>query len=112
MLEKIIALITAFIIATISTLGYGGVLLMMAIESACIPLPSEVIMPFAGYLVSTGRFSLQAVAIAGAVGCLLGSYVAYFVGATGGRKTFENYGRYVLISPHELEIADRFFARW
>jgi membrane protein DedA with SNARE-associated domain len=84
----------------------------MAIESACIPLPSEVIMPFAGYLVSTGRFSLQAVAIAGAVGCLVGSYVAYFAGVHGGRPFLERYGRYVLIPPHELEIADRFFARW
>jgi len=112
MLEKIIAPITAFIIATISTLGYGGVLLMMAIESACIPLPSEVIMPFSGYLVSTGRFSLQGVAIYGAVGCLLGSYLAYYVGATGGRQFLLRYGRYVLIAPHEIELADRFFERW
>jgi membrane protein DedA with SNARE-associated domain len=112
MVEKILAILSAFIIATISATGYCGVVLMMAIESACIPLPSEVIMPFAGYLVSTGRFSLQAVAIAGAVGCLVGSYVAYFAGVHGGRPFLERYGRYVLIPPHELEIADRFFARW
>ena len=85
---------------------------MMAIESACIPLPSEVIMPFSGYLVSTGRFSLQLVAIAGAIGCLLGSYVAYYIGASGGRWFLLRYGRWVLIAPHEIEIADRFFARW
>jgi len=103
---------SALIIAAISTLGYGGILLMMAIESACIPLPSEVTMPFSGYLVATGRFSLSMVAIAGAVGCLLGSYVAYFVGANGGRRFLERYGRWVLIAPHELEIADRFFERW
>ncbi len=109
MVEKILTLLSAFIIATISATGYGGVLLMMAIESACIPLPSEVIMPFSGYLVSTGHFSLQGVAIAGAVGCLLGSYVAYFVGVHGGRPFLERYGRYVLIPPHELEIADHFF---
>jgi membrane protein DedA with SNARE-associated domain len=112
MVEKLLTGLSAMVIAVISTMGYGGVVLLMAIESACIPLPSEVIMPFSGYLVSTGRFSLQAVAIAGAVGCLLGSYVAYFVGATGGRQAFEKYGRYVLISPHELEVADHFFARW
>lgn len=112
MLEKIIAGLSGFIIATISTLGYGGVLLLMAIESACIPLPSEVIMPFSGYLVATGRFSLQMVAIAGAVGCLLGSYVAYYVGGHGGRRFIERYGRYILIAPHELEVADRFFKRW
>jgi membrane protein DedA with SNARE-associated domain len=112
MLEKIIAGLSSLIVATISTLGYPGVVLMMAIESACIPLPSEVIMPFSGYLVATGRFGLNMVAIAGAVGCLLGSYVAYYVGTNGGRRFIERYGRYVLIAPHELEIADRFFLRW
>ncbi len=112
MLEKLLTGLSAAVISVISGLGYGGVVLLMGLESACIPLPSEVIMPFAGYLVSTGRFSLQAVAIAGAIGCLLGSYVAYFVGATGGRQAFERYGRFVLISQHELEVADHFFARW
>ena len=112
MIDKILTGLSAFIIGTIATLGYGGVVLMMAIESACIPLPSEVIMPFSGYLVSTGRFGLQPVAIAGAFGCLLGSYIAYYVGASGGRWFLERYGRWVLIAPHELEIADRFFERW
>jgi membrane protein DedA with SNARE-associated domain len=112
MVDKLLTGLSALIISIIAGLGYGGVVLLMAIESACIPLPSEVIMPFAGYLVSTGRFGLQTVAVAGAVGCLLGSYVAYFIGATGGRRAFENYGRYVLVSPHELEVADRFFQRW
>ncbi len=112
MVEKILSAISIFIIATISTLGYGGVVLMMAIESACIPLPSEVIMPFSGYLVASGRFNLQLVAISGALGCLLGSYLAYYVGAHGGRRFIEHYGRYLLIAPHELETADRFFARW
>ena len=112
MVDKILGALSAFIVATIATLGYSGVVLMMAIESACIPLPSEVIMPFAGYLVSTGRFNLQLVAIAGAVGCLLGSYVAYYIGASGGRWFLLRYGRWVLIAPHEIEIADRFFERW
>jgi membrane protein DedA with SNARE-associated domain len=84
----------------------------MAIESACIPLPSEVIMPFSGFLVASGRFNLQMVAIMGALGCLLGSYLAYYVGANGGRRFIERYGRYLLIAPHELELADRFFERW
>ena len=112
MIDRILSGISAFIVATISTLGYGGIVLMMAIESACIPLPSEVIMPFSGYLVATGQLRLNLVAIAGAIGCLLGSYVAYFVGASGGRWFLERYGRWVLIAPHELEIADRFFDRW
>src|ERR1700746_3391878 len=112
MIDKLLTGLSAWIVGVIAALGYGGVALLMAIESACIPLPSEVTMPFAGYLVATGRFNLQVVAIAGAVGCLLGSYVAYYVGASGGRWFLERYGRYVLIAPHELETADRFFERW
>jgi len=112
MLDKVVSGLSAFIIAVISTLGYGGVVLMMAIESACIPVPSEVIMPFSGFLVASGRFNLNMVAVMGALGCLLGSYLAYYVGANGGRRFIERYGRYLLIAPHELEIADRFFARW
>src|SRR5260370_36937559 len=111
MLDKLISALSGFVIATISALGYSGVVLMMAIESACIPLPSEIIMPFSGYLVATGRFGLQMVAIAGAVGCLLGSYIAYFVGSWGGRPFIERYGRYVLIARHERETAAPFFAR-
>jgi len=112
MADKILTSLSGLIVATIASLGYGGVILMMAIESACIPLPSEVIMPFSGYLVSTGRFSLHMVAIAGAVGCLLGSYGAYYVGASGGRWFLLRYGKWVLIAPHEVETADRFFERW
>jgi membrane protein DedA with SNARE-associated domain len=112
MIDRLLSGLSALIIACISALGYGGVVLMMAIESACIPLPSEVIMPFSGSLVASGRFDLNLVAIAGAVGCLLGSYVAYFVGAYGGRRFLERYGRWVLIAPHELAAADRFFDRW
>jgi len=112
MIDRLLSGLSALIIASISALGYGGIVLMMAIESACIPLPSEVIMPFSGSLVASGRFNLNLVAIAGAVGCLLGSYVAYFVGAYGGRRFLERYGRWVLIAPHELAAADRFFDCW
>jgi membrane protein DedA with SNARE-associated domain len=112
MLDKFVPALSAWIVAIIAALGYGGVVLLMAIESACIPLPSEITMPFAGYLVATGRFNLNLVALAGALGCLFGSYAAYYLGASGGRWVVERYGRYLLIAPHELEIADRFFARW
>jgi len=112
MIDRVVTAVSAFIVATISTMGYGGIVLLMAIESTCVPLPSEIMMPFSGYLVSTGRFSLNLVAIAGAVGCLLGSYVAYFAGANGGRRLLLKYGRYILIAPHEIELADRFFDRW
>jgi membrane protein DedA with SNARE-associated domain len=112
MIDRLMTAVSVFIVATISTMGYGGIVLLMAIESACVPLPSEIMMPFSGYLVSTGRFDLNLVAIAGAIGCLLGSYVAYFVGLSGGRRLLLKYGRYILIAPHEVELADRFFDRW
>src|ERR1043165_1505452 len=112
MIAKIIGILSSFIVATISTLGYSGVVLLMAIESACIPLPSEIIMPFSGYLVYTGRFNLWAVGVAGAFGCVVGSLVAYWVGARGGRALIEKYGGYVLISRHDLDLADRCFKRY
>lgn len=93
-------------------LGYFGVAIMMAIESMCIPLPSEIIMPFAGYLVFTGRFTLWGVALAGAIGCVIGSVIAYLVGAYGGRKFIEKYGKYFLITKHDLNLADNFFEKY
>jgi len=111
MIDKIITLLAGFIIGTISRLGYGGIVLLMAIESACIPLPSEIIMPFSGYLVSTGEMNLWLVGLAGAVGCVLGSIVAYYAGAWGGRPFIEKYGKYILISHHDLDLADRWFQR-
>ncbi len=112
MIARIIEILSGLIVATISALGYSGIVLLMAIESACIPLPSEIIMPFSGYLVSTGQMNLWAVAFAGAVGCVLGSMVAYWVGMYGGRPLIEKYGRYVLVSRHDLDLADRWFARY
>ncbi len=111
MVARIIEIFSNLIVGTISALGYPGVVLMMGIESACIPLPSEIIMPFSGYLVYTGRFNLWAVSAAGAAGCVLGSLVAYYAGMWGGRPFIEKYGRYVLISLHDLNVADRWFAR-
>jgi membrane protein DedA with SNARE-associated domain len=99
-------------VATISRLGYAGIVLLMAIESACIPLPSEIIMPFSGYLVYTGRFNLWLVGVAGAFGCVVGSLAAYWAGMHGGRPLIEKYGRYVLISRHDLDLADRWFDRF
>ncbi len=112
MIARIIEILSGYIVAIIATLGYSGIILLMAIESACIPLPSEVIMPFSGYLVYTGRFNLWAVSVAGAVGCVVGSLVAYWVGMYGGRPLIEKYGRYVLISRHDLDLADRWFSRY
>ncbi len=112
MVTSILEFLGRFIVAVISNSGYAGIVLLMGIESACIPLPSEVIMPFSGYLVSIGRFNLLGVALAGAFGCNVGSWVAYYVGSLGGRPLVEKYGRYVLVTRHDLEMADRFFARF
>ncbi|MBB3346497.1 MULTISPECIES: DedA family protein [unclassified Sphingomonas] len=112
MVEKILAALAGFAIAVISRGGYLGIALLMAIESACIPLPSEIIMPFAGYLVSTGELNLFLAATAGAIGCNIGSVIAYEIGRRGGRPMAEKFGRYVLIGPGELDLADRFFNRW
>ena len=112
MLDHLISTLVSWIVEVISAGGYFGVVVLMAIESACIPLPSEVIMPFAGYLVSLGQFSLVGAATAGAIGCNIGSTLAYMVAAKGGRKAFERWGSYVLIGPAELDRADRFFARY
>lgn len=84
----------------------------MAIESACIPLPSEIIMPFAGYLVYTGRFNLFWVATAGAIGCNIGSGIAYWIGAYGGRPLVERFGSYVLLSRRDLDRTTKFFERF
>ncbi|HEY3860119.1 MAG TPA: DedA family protein [Gammaproteobacteria bacterium] len=111
MIGKLLAALGSFIIGVLSSLGYLGVVLLMSIESACIPLPSELIMPFAGYLVFKGTLTLWGVTLAGAAGCVLGSLVAYYVGLWGGRPLVLKYGRYLLISHHDVDLADRWFAR-
>ncbi len=109
MVAKLFSLLAAAIIDLITRGGYLGIVLLMAIESACIPLPSEVIMPFSGYLVFQGTLVLWLVVLAGAIGCVLGSLVAYAVGAWGGRRLVERYGKYVLVSRRDLDLADRWF---
>lgn len=108
MVETLGRLITAFI----SHAGYGGIVVLMAIESACVPIPSEVIMPFSGYLVFLGRFRLVWVALAGTLGCNAGSAAAYAVGFYGGRPLAERYGYYLWISKSDLALADRWFDRF
>ena len=112
MVEKILNTLAVFIISVISSTGYAGIALLMAIESACIPLPSEVIMPFSGYLVSTGRFNLFLVATAGAIGCNIGSAVAYWVGFHGGRPVIERFGKYVLLNTRDLDRATHYFQKY
>ncbi|GLR77375.1 MULTISPECIES: DedA family protein [Azospirillum] len=111
MVGHLLEALGSIIVSVIATLGYPGVAMLMALESACIPLPSEVIMPFAGYLVSTGHFNLMLVASVGAIGCNLGSEIAYAVGRRGGRPLIRRWGRYVLLDEHDLDLAERFFSR-
>jgi len=111
MLEQIVAVLATWIMGVISSLGYSGIALLMAIESACIPLPSEIIMPFAGFLVFKGEMTLWGVAFAGAIGCVVGSIPAYYLGMYGGRPLVEKYGKWVLISAKDLNWADKAFAK-
>ena len=111
MISSIAERLVAFTTLVISAMGYGGIALLMAVESACIPLPSEIIMPFAGYLVFLEKMTLQGAAVAGALGCVAGSIPAYYLGMYGGRPLIERWGRYLLLSRRELDLADRLFQR-
>jgi hypothetical protein len=97
MIEKLLSVLFIFVKSVVASTGYGGIAILMAIESACIPLPSELIMPFAGYLVYAGTMKLLWVATAGAIGCNLGSLVAYEIGSYGGRPLVEKYGRWIFM---------------
>ena len=124
MLQKLLAPVVAWMVALMAAMGPLGVMVLMAIESACIPLPSEVIMPFAGYLAFKGQltfFGLGAghpgvqiwiAGFFGALGCNLGSIPAYEVGAWGGRRAVEKYGRYIWLHTGHLDQAHRFFERF
>jgi membrane protein DedA with SNARE-associated domain len=114
-------IVIPFLNSLYGAVGYAGVMVAMAIESAMVPLPSELILPYAGFLVSDpaqlepltkGHWAFWIVVLVGTVGNTLGSLVAYAIGAWGGRPFLERYGRYLLIRPHEIEIADNFFRKY
>ena len=120
MLAFIDQIVIPFLNNLYGAVGYVGVMLAMAIESAMIPLPSELILPYAGFLVSdpsqieplTGSpWNFWIVVVFATIGNTLGSLVAYAIGAYGGRPFLERYGKYLLIRQHEIELADRFFQR-
>ena len=121
MLEFIDKIVIPFLTSLYGAVGYLGVFLAMTIESAMIPLPSELILPFAGFLVSDpaaieprthGRWDFWITVVAATLGNTAGSLIAYAIGAWGGRPFLERYGKYLLIRPHEIELAERFFDRW
>jgi len=109
---NILEYLSGFVVNIISAFGYLGVFFCMVVESACIPLPSEIIMPFSGYLVFLGKLDLFWVVLSGAFGNLVGSIIAYGVGIYGGRAFVEKYGKYFLVSHHDLETADRWFSKY
>jgi membrane protein DedA with SNARE-associated domain len=125
MVKAIFTVLGGFCVYLMATMSYAGIAVLMGIESACIPLPSELIMPYAGalsdprvsaalsaqYGVTLSPFNLLLAAIAGAIGCNIGSEIAYWVGAKGGRPAILKYGRYLLVSKKEIELADRWFER-
>jgi membrane protein DedA with SNARE-associated domain len=108
MSQKIFAALVGIIAAT----GYAGVLVLMAIQSACIPIPSEVIMPVAGYALAHGQLQLIVLATIGSIGANLGSIPAYWVGAKGGRPLIERYGKYIMLSGRDLDLAEKFFQKY
>ena len=120
MLAHLTDTLTTFITNMYVTLGLAGIVVAMALESCCIPLPSEIVMPLAGVMFVEGKLlagvnfwlGLVLLALAGAIGCLIGSIAAYGIGYAGGRPLMLKYGRYVLISQHDADMADRFFQRW
>lgn len=121
MVEAILTALSLFVQNMFMFFGpFGiGVIFAMAIESACIPLPSEIIMPFAGFLVVTGfyhfggpQMSIFVLGMLGAFGCLVGSVLAYAVGIYGGRPFLNKYGKYILISHHDMDLADSFFNKY
>ena len=120
MLTHLTDILTTLITNLYVSTGLLGIVLAMAIESCCIPLPSELVMPLAGIMIVNGKLlhgtnslvALLLVALAGAAGCLLGSIIAYIIGYTGGRPLLLKYGRYLLISQHDADKADQFFQRW
>ena len=108
MSEKIIALLVSLVAAG----GYGAVVLLMAIQSACVPIPSEVIMPLAGYALAHTQMQLVLLATVASLASNLGSIPAYWVGAKGGRPMVERYGSWLLLSRRDLDRVDHFFARY
>jgi membrane protein DedA with SNARE-associated domain len=104
---------TGVIVSIITILGYPGIIFLMALESACMPVPSEIVMPFAGFVaVRDGTFDLFGLTIAGTIGNLIGSLTAYWVGLKAGRPFVLRYGRYVLLRKKHLDIAEAWFARY
>ncbi|MCX6809172.1 MAG: DedA family protein [Candidatus Berkelbacteria bacterium] len=111
-MTAILSFFSHFIINTISSMGYFGVAVLMAIGAFNIPLPSEVILPFSGFLVWSGQFNLFLVALFACLGWLFGAFFSYYLGIYGGRPLINRFGKYVLLSHHDLDNTEKFFAKY
>lgn len=96
----------------ISSWGYPGIFFLMGLESACMPVPSEIVMPFAGYLASQGEMNLWMIVLVGSLGCTFGSILAYIAGFYAGRPLILRYGKYFLITEKHLVQAEDWFKKW
>ena len=112
MISIIIVWFSAIVTHTIESIGYWGIGVLMAIESANIPVPSEIIMPFSGFLVTRGIFLFWLVVFVGALGNLVGSLFSYYLGVFGGRKFLEKYGKFLFIHKHDIQKANKWFEHW
>lgn len=112
MVTAILDILAHWVISTIDFMGYFGVFILMLVESCGILMPSEVIMPFSGFLVADGSMNFWLVVFLGALGNLAGSLLAYWIGWKGGRPLIEKYGKYILLSKHDLDLADRWFTKY
>ncbi|MFA4871691.1 MAG: DedA family protein [Patescibacteria group bacterium] len=112
MIFTLINFLANIVVKVIEATGYAGLFLLMLVESAGIPMPSEVIMPFSGFLVVAGKMGFWPVVFVGTMGNLAGSLLAYWLGHKGGRPLLDKYGKYILISKHDLDLADRWFKNY
>jgi membrane protein DedA with SNARE-associated domain len=92
--------------------GYSGLIVLMALESMVAPLPSEAVMPFAGFLIFEGRFTFHEVIFFSTVGSIIGSVISYYAGMYGGRPFVTRFGRYLLLDSHDLEFTEKFFNKY
>ena len=112
MIEPIISFLVYWITYIIGLTGYAGIFLLMLLESAGAPIPSEIIMPFSGFLIASGKLNFWAVVLIGTVANLIGSIFAYLGAILGGRPMLEKWGKYLLISRRDLDLADRWFKKY
>ena len=109
---ELVSYISEWALEIIGRTGYAGIFLLSALESCAIPIPSEVVVPFSGFLAVSGRFNLWLVILAATLANLTGSIILFWIGRSGGRWFLERYGKYVLIHKHDMEKGDKWFSRY